>query len=163
MIDYFAAPAEPRTPMLSQEGPWVPRDLLRAVRLSGVGVVGLAAAWFYAATNADWTKDAKWIVLAAVSLTLASLGSVGWLLAGVQRVSRERQAVTILLRARLDKTNAEEHAAGEEVSVEGFVTAEGMDLYHRRSCLLMKGKAPIALGPVGHPDSGVTACGVCRP
>ena len=146
--------------MLGDDAPWRPGDLLRAAGLAGVGLGGLAVTWGGASSKPDWPDQLPWASLGAAATTVALLGLITWLAAGLRRVRRLRRDVLPLVAAAASgahSTVLTSQAAGRDA----FVSAPGMTRFHRPACPLAAGK-PVQ--PVPTPEAGgagLVPCKVC--
>ena len=144
--------------MLGDDAPWRTGDLLRAAGLAGAGLAGLAVAWYGASGRADWADELPWVSAAAAATTVAVLGLVSWMAAGLRRVRELRREVLPLIQA---VATAPRSSQPDNVpsAVDGFVAAPGMTRFHLPTCPLTTGK-PVR--PVGNGDAdGLVPCGVC--
>ena len=159
-VTVLTAPAlaESRAAVLGDDAPWRTGDLLRAAVLAGVGLAGLALAWYGASGRADWADELPSVCAGAAGAAVAVLGLVSWLAAGLRRVRRLRREVLPLVQAAATRRQA----AGTTTvpsAVDGFVAAPGMTRFHRPTCPLTTGKPvrPVRRGDAG----GLVPCGVC--
>jgi 4-amino-4-deoxy-L-arabinose transferase-like glycosyltransferase len=157
------APAELRAEVLGADAPWRTGDLLLAAGLAAAGLTGLALTWYGASDQPDWADQLPWASLGVAATTIALLGLVSWLVAGLRRVRRLRREVLPLLAANAAPRRS---ASGAAVTAIGtaLVTAPGMTRYHRPACPLAAGKPVQSVRPV-RPDeadgAGLVPCGVC--
>ena len=147
--------------MIGDDAPWRTGDLLRAAGLAAAGVTGLALTWYGASAQPDWPDQLPWASLGVAATTVALLGLVGWLVAGLRRVRRLRREVLPLLQALAQAgavPGCSAGAAGVTPISAGLVTAPGMTRFHRPACPLAAGK-PVQ--PVEADGAGLVPCGVC--
>ncbi|HKN39694.1 MAG TPA: hypothetical protein VJ456_11350 [Acidimicrobiia bacterium] len=157
-----AAPrGERRAPVLGDDAPWRSADLLRAAALAGAGLAGLALTWSGAAGRADWVDELPWACAGVAATTVAVLGLVSWLVAGLRRVRRLRCDVLPLVQAAAAVRPAVRPAAAAPLADGGFVTAPGMTRFHRPACPLAAGKPVRPLRPGEAGGAGLVPCGVC--
>ena len=157
-----AAPrGERRAPVLGDDAPWRSADLLRAAALAGAGLAGLALTWYGAAGRADWVDELPWACAGVAATTVAVLGLVSWLVAGLRRVRRLRCDVLPLVQAAAAVRPAVRPAAAAPLADGGFVTAPGMTRFHRPACPLAAGKPVRPLRPGEAGGAGLVPCGVC--
>jgi hypothetical protein len=159
-VTVLTAPAlaQSRAAVLGDNAPWRTGDLLRAAGLAGVGLAGLALTWYGASGRADWADELPWVCAAVAATTVAVLGLVGWLLAGLRRVRRLRREVLPLVQAAATRRQAANTATAPS-AVDGFVAAPGMTRFHLPTCPLTTGKP---VHPVRNGDADRLApCGVC--
>jgi hypothetical protein len=157
------ASAEARAAFLGADAPWRTGDLLRAAGLAAAGITGLVLTWYSASDQPDWPDQLPWASLGVAATTVALLGLVSWLVAGLRRVRRLRREVLPLLGAQAQAGAAPRSAGAASVTPVGtaLVTAPGMTRFHRPACPLAAGK-PVQ--PVLADDAvgaGLVSCGVC--
>ena len=154
------APAEVRAALLGADAPWRTGDLLRATGLAAAGLTGLALTWYGASDQPDWADQLPWASLGVAATTIALLGLVSWLVAGLRRVRRLRREVLPLLAASAAPRRS---ASGAAVTAIGtaLVTAPGMTRYHRPACPLAAGKPVQPVRPDEADGAGLVPCGVC--
>jgi hypothetical protein len=148
--------AEVRAAVLGGEAPWRTGDLLRAAGLAAAGLTGLALTWYGASDQPDWPDQLPWASLGVAATTVALLGLVSWLVAGLRRVRRLRREVVPLLAAAAVLRSA--RATAVMPIGTAVVTAPGMTRFHRPACPLAAGK-PVQ--PVRPDGAGLVPCGVC--
>lgn len=154
------SPGEVRAAVLGDEAPWRSGDLLLAAGLAGAGLAGLALTWYGASGQADWADELPRASVGVAATTVAVLGLVSWLMAGLRRVRRLRREVLPLLRAGA----VVRHSARPVVaSLAGspFVTAPGMTRFHRPTCPLAAGKPVHPLRRDEANGAGLVPCGMC--
>jgi hypothetical protein len=156
-------PGEPRTPVLGDDAPWRTGDLLRAGVLAALGLAGLAGAWYAGSGQADWAEVLPWVSLGVAATSVAVLGLVSWLVAGLRRVRQLRRDVLPLLRARAALRPSARPAAQRPAALNGngYVSAPGMTRFHLATCPLASGKPVHPLRPDDAEADGLVACGVC--
>ena len=165
-IAAFSAPwpGEPRATVLGDDAPWRKRDLLRAAGLAALGLAGLAGAWYAGSDQADWADVLPWASLGVAATSVAVLGLVNWLVAGLRRVRRLRREILPLLQAAAVRPSARPATELDALqSANGFVSAPGMTRYHRATCPLATGKPVRPLRRDDAETDGLVACGVCTP
>jgi hypothetical protein len=151
---------ERRAAMLGVDAPWRTGDLLRAAALAGFGLAGVAAAWLGASGRADWADELPWASFGAVATSVAVLGLVTWLVAGLRRVAQLRREVLPLVKVAAARRVAAGRAAST-VPAGDFVVAPGMTRFHAAGCPLASGK-PVRLLDAGDAEAaGLVPCGVC--
>lgn len=158
----YALPPEPRGSFCGPDGLWTRRDLVRLVVPFAVGAVGLFLGWYGSAKEAAWRSDSGWLVLAVVSVVVAGVGLVWWLVVGRVRLAIAQRGVrTALVRRRLGAPTIAPRAiaAAVEEPQSAMVTVAGMRRRHRPDCLLVVGKPAV---PTQADVSGLAPCGVCR-
>jgi hypothetical protein len=153
-----AASPEVRAAVLGTDAPWRTGDLLRAAGLAAAGITGLALTWYGASDQPDWPDQLPWASLGVAATTVALVGLVSWLVAGLRRVRRLRHEVLPLLQA----SALARRSAGAAATPSGtaLVTAPGMTRFHRSACPLAAGK-PVQ--PVRPDEAGLVPCRVCAP
>jgi hypothetical protein len=156
-------PGEPRTAVLGDDAPWRTGDLLGAAVLAALGVAGLAASWYAGSSQADWADVLPWASLGVVATSVAVVGLVSWLVAGLRRVRRLRREVLLLLQATAALRPSARPAAQRPAAVptNGFVSAPGMTRFHLATCPLATGKPVRPLRRDDAEADGLVACGVC--
>ncbi|HEV7862665.1 MAG TPA: hypothetical protein VGR20_08195, partial [Acidimicrobiia bacterium] len=97
--------------------------------------------------------------LGVAATTVALLGLVSWLVAGLRRVRRLRHEVFPLLEA----SAVARRSAGAAATPIGsaFVTAPGMTRFHRPACPLAAGKPVRPVRSDEAQGEGLVPCGVC--
>jgi hypothetical protein len=160
-VAQFSAPwpGEPRAALLGDDAPWRKGDLVRSAGLAAVGLTGLTGAWYAGSDQADWADVLPWASLGVAATSVAVLGLVSWLLAGLRRVRRLRREVLPLLQA----TTAVRPAGPRDAApaTNGFVSAPGMTRFHLATCPLASGKPVRPLRRDAALADGLVACGVC--
>jgi hypothetical protein len=145
--------------------------VLRAAGLAAAGLTGLALTWYGASDQPDWPDQLPWASLGVAATTVALLGLVTWLLAGLRRVRRLRREVLPLLAAGAERRRS---AGASGVAPTGaalgafvgqdpvrLVTAPGMTRFHRPACPLAAGKPVLPVQPDEADGAGLVPCGVC--
>jgi hypothetical protein len=156
------ASAEARAAFLGADAPWRAGDLLRAAGLAAAGITGLVLTWYCASDQPDWPDQLPWASLGVAATTVALLGFVSWLAAGLRRVRRLRHEVLPLLQAAAGSL-AHGSDGGAAVMPMGtaLVTVPGMTRFHRPACPLAAGKPVEAVRPDEAEGAGLVPCGVC--
>jgi hypothetical protein len=156
-------PGEPRTAVLGDDAPWRRGDLLRAAALVALGLVGLAGSWYAGSGQADWADVLPWASLGVAATSVAVLGLVSWLVAGLRRVRRLRGEVLPVLQARAALRPSTRPAAQRPAALtaNGIVSAPGMTRFHLATCPLATGKPVRPLRRDAALADGLVACGVC--
>ena len=161
-------PGEPRAAVLGDDAPWRKHDLLRAAGLAAVGLAGLAGAWYAGSGQADWPDVLPWASLGVAATSLAVLGLVSWMAAGMRRVRRLRREILPLLQAAAAQRSSAQGLSARPAtelhalaSANGFVSAPGMTRYHLPTCPLATGKPVSPLRSDDAEVEGLVACGVC--
>jgi hypothetical protein len=150
-------PAEVRAAVFGDDAPWRTGDLVRAAGLAAAGLTGLSLTWYGASAQPDWADQLPWASLGVAATTIALLGLVSWLVAGLRRVHRLRREVLPLLAASAAPRRSASAAAVTPIGT-ALVTAPGMTRFHRPACPLAAGK-PVQ--PVEADSAGLVPCGVC--
>jgi hypothetical protein len=128
----------------------------RALALTGCGVLGglvlLAIGWLGASGAATFSRQIAWVNVAVLGAALAAAAQASWLIAGWRAVGVQRTAflATVSWPQLADAPTA---GAGE------IVTVPGTRRYHRPECLLVRGKATIAVGD----RNELEPCELCHP
>jgi len=157
-------PGEPRAAVLGDDAPWRRGDLLRAAGLAAVGLAGLTGAWYAGSGQADWADVLPWASLGVAATSVAVLGLVSWLVAGLRRVRRLRADVLPLLTstaARRQSTRPGAMQPSAAFAANGYVSAPGMTRFHLATCPLASGKPVRPLRRDDAEADGLVACGVC--
>ena len=164
-VTTFSAPwpGEPRAAVLGDDAPWRTGDLLRTAGLAALGLAGLAGSWYAGSGQADWADVLPWASLGVAATSVAVLGLVSWLVAGMRRVRRLRREVLPLLQARAAVRPSARPAAQRPaaLTVNGYVSAPGMTRFHLATCPLARGKPVRPLRRDDAEADGLVACGVC--
>jgi hypothetical protein len=145
--------AEPRAPFLSQQGPWVPRDLGRALFSTSLGAIGLIVGWYGVSGQVRLRDEVVWLVVSTCGVGFAGMAMTTWLTTGMRAIRSEHRA----LHERLI-TDLEQESTGADDGPAGAVTTDGMRFYHRPSCVFVVGKAVWATDGVG-----LSPCTWCTP
>ena len=150
------------------DSPWTMQDLLRLTWMSGLGLIGIGVCWYGISGQATMHRQLGWLVGAVAALTVAGIGMVGFLLAGLRAVHAETfEVVTEIRRDRLGEDVdaiddlAPVVAAPVALASAGYVTGASMTRVHRPDCPHVRGKQ---VGPISENDIarlGLTKCGVC--
>jgi hypothetical protein len=157
-------PGEPRAAVLGDDAPWRRGDLLRAAGLSALGLAGLGGAWYAGGGQADWADVLPWASLGVAATSVAVLGLVSWLVAGLRRVRRLRAEVLPLLQAMAARRPSARPATVQRAASlngNGYVSAPGMTRFHVATCPLASGKPVRPLRRDAALADGLVACGVC--
>jgi hypothetical protein len=154
------ASAEARAAFLGADAPWRTGDLLRAGGLAAAGITGLALTWYGAGDQPDWPDQLPWASLGVAATTVALLGLVSWLVAGLRRVRRLRREVLPKLAAGAVRRRPVGAAAVTPIGT-ALVTAPGMTRFHRPACPLAAGKPVQPVRPDEADGAGLVACGMC--
>jgi hypothetical protein len=157
-------PGEARAAVLGNDAPWRRGDLLRAAGLAAFGLAGLAGAWYAGSGQADWADVLPWASLGVAATSVAVLGLVSWLVAGLRRVRRLRREVLPLLQATAAQRSSANPATTQRSSAfnaNGYVSAPGMTRFHLATCPLASGKPVRPLRRDAALADGLVACGVC--
>jgi len=156
---WATAPAEVRAAILGADAPWRTGDLLWAGGLAAAGLTGLALTWYGASGQPDWPDQLPWASLGVAATTVALLGLVSWLVAGLRRVRRLRREVVPLLAAAAVLRSA--RATAVMPIGTAVVAAPGMTRFHRPACPLAAGKPVQPVRPDEADGAGLVPCGVC--
>ena len=148
-----------RAAVLGDDAPWRSGDLLASAGLAGVGLAGLVLSWYGGSSRADWADELPWACLGAVATTIAVLGLVTWLAAGLRRVRGLRREVLPMVQAAALRHSPRPVAAPSAVG--GFVAAPGMTRFHRPTCPLATGKPVEPLRRDQLDGAGLVPCEVC--
>jgi hypothetical protein len=155
-------PGEPRAAVLGDDAPWRAGDLLRAAVLAALGLVGLAGSWYAGSGQADWADALPWASFGVAATSVAVLGLVSWLVAGLRRVRRLRCEVLPLLQAvAAVRPSARPAAQRSALTANGIVSAPGMTRFHLATCPLATGKPVRPLRRDDAEADGLVPCGVC--
>jgi hypothetical protein len=156
-------PGEPRAAVLGDDAPWRTGDLLRAAGLAALGLGTLGGAWYAGSGQADWADVLPWASLGVAATSVAVLGLVSWLVAGLRRVRQLRRDVLPLLQATAARRTSARPAAQRPAALNGngYVSAPGMTRFHLATCPLASGKPVHPLRRDDAEADGLVACGVC--
>lgn len=143
------------------EYPWRRANLLVLGVLTGLGLVGLAIAWYGVSGEPTYSDQIPWIWLAVLSLTLSGFGAVYFLTVSAGVVHQAMREASRAMRAELIVEPEQEVAAAGVVGE--YVTARLMTRVHRPDCPQVRGKAvsPVPASEIA--QRGLQACGVCSP
>lgn len=149
------------------DGPWNRSDLTALSARVLLAGVGLLVAWIGCSGTVEWTNQQAWTAGAIGALVVLLTGASAWLQCGLRNLrdaEREMLAVVQVREAGPQAPSRAPVAAASNGHPDvPFVTAEGMTLYHRPSCLLVRAKA---LRPVTESETQVralTPCRMCQP
>lgn len=145
--------------------PWQPNDLTWLVVLSLLAVIGIGVAWYQTSGIGELSHQLSWLNLAVVSIVVASVGNLMWIVNGRRAVGIRRRE----LLARWDVDD--EPAPSSRFAVEPspalvtpaarsgvLVRAAGMSYAHDPSCPLMAGKTAVEVG-----ERNPVVCAICHP
>jgi hypothetical protein len=137
--------------------PWGKRAAL--VTLAGIvlGALLIAVGWFGASGTKTFAKQLLWVNLAVVGSALAATAQASWLLRGWRRVGALRREVLASYPRR--PASALARAEGLSDDHGSHVTVPGTRRYHRRTCLLVRGKEATRV----RGSADLEPCDVCRP
>jgi hypothetical protein len=141
--------------------PWDRRNFLVLGLLTGLGLIGLAVAWYGVSGEPTYGDQIPWLVLAVLSLVLGGIGAVYFLTVGAGVVHKAMRESSRAMRTEL-VVEPEQEAAPVAVAGE-YVTSPRMTRVHRHDCPQVRGKAvqPVAATEIA--QLGLQACGVCSP
>lgn len=145
---------------LTDASPWRRKDAVIPGLLAIIGIAVLVICWIGASGEVAWRDQTDWFIGSCLGTGAFALGAVLWLLVGLREVRRGFADLKADQREILGLT-APREPAGDRTGAEetAWVTAAGMTRAHRPSCLLMRGKQPLALEAADVPS--FDRCGVC--
>jgi hypothetical protein len=141
---------EPRTPFVSDDGPWTPQDLTRATAQGCFVVAVLVTAWYGASEQTTFREQLPWVSLSIGGLAALGFVAAGWLARGLRSVRLEQRDVKLRASRLL-------HPGATDDLTSGWVAARGMRMAHRPTCQLVQGK-PLRAAP-----DGAYRCRICAP
>jgi hypothetical protein len=152
---------DPWAGLWDDDGPWSRSDARTAFSTGTVGLVILGWAWWEASGSADLDTQTGWLVVGVLGVIVVLKGLVSWLRGGWRAVRVRRAAVVRAFEAA-GLVEAELRSGVEpfEIADDGsYVTVAGSKRFHRRDCLLVRGK-PVSATAGGRSLRG---CEMCKP
>ena len=141
--------------------PWSRTDARTACLAIAVGVGLLAWGWWEASGTGKLDDQTTALVFAVLAAAAVLAGARTWLAAGRRAVSTRTGEVADLLE-RCGLLGAADAAADDTTELT-FVGLPGSSRYHRRGCLLVRGKSvQLLAGGEGAPARR-TPCEMCQP
>ena len=136
----------------------------RVWALAQAGAIALAViAWDGSATKASPTRQVFWAGVAAVAVAVSGTVNALWLARARRVVGFRQRQVMADIRA-VGERHAPAPARGLEAGDATLVAVEGMALYHRVGCVLMRGRQGARPGHApDHEAAGRQPCGWCLP
>jgi hypothetical protein len=116
---------------------------------NSVGLTLIVTAWWTTSGARSIPQQLAWLNIGIAGLILGGLSNLFWLGEGRRVLRRER--ISVPLKTRVRSTIPASH--------EQRVTVAGTLRYHRRGCVLVRGKAVT----VSTGNGSIRACEVCRP
>lgn len=143
--------------------PWAPNDLVRLVVLSLLAITGIGIAWYQASGTGTFSQQLSWLNLSIVSLIVAGLANLFWIVSGRRNVGLRRQELLERWDVPEELVTTGRFAFEPEPKVTAspsgvLVRADGMSFAHDPSCPLLDGKDLVIVT-----ESNPALCAICHP
>jgi hypothetical protein len=131
--------------------PWTAPDAVAVVATQAVGVVAIVIGWYEAGGQRSAGRQMAWVATAVAGLVVAAVGNAAWLGRARRRIGQRSAWARLAL---IDTRPA-------VVADDRVLIVPGARRFHTPECLLVDGKATVAMTIEEARAAGRESCGVC--